>query len=171
MRSPGVSVIPIIAASHLGLAIPQRGMAQDFYPARSLLLSDASFLGEHTYDGAGNSVSSAGDVNGDGRADILIGASGNDDAGEMSGQTYLILSRPPAGQRIQHVSMRSLSGFGSWSDCRKHVSRGFLSPPAESLTPSRIRVIMGKLLHPLDTSGTSTEAPACAPCPEMSADC
>ena len=56
--------------------------------------SDASFVGEDANDQAGNSVASAGDVNGDGYSDILIGAPSNDQGGEDSGQTYLILGRP-----------------------------------------------------------------------------
>jgi hypothetical protein len=50
-----------------------------------LSLADYRFLGEDTYDYAGVSVSSAGDVNGDGLDDILVGAFGG------SGKAYLIL--------------------------------------------------------------------------------
>jgi len=55
--------------------------------------ADASFRGEDAYDYSGHSVASAGDVNGDGRDDFLIGAFGDDDNGSMAGQTYLILGR------------------------------------------------------------------------------
>ncbi|MDB5334439.1 MAG: hypothetical protein JWN70_58, partial [Planctomycetaceae bacterium] len=41
-------------------------------------------------DFAGNSVANAGDVNGDGIADVLIGASGADPNGSKSGQSYLL---------------------------------------------------------------------------------
>jgi len=53
--------------------------------------ADASFVGENEYDRSGYSVSSAGDVDGDGLSDLLIGASGNDDGGSNAGKTYLVL--------------------------------------------------------------------------------
>ena len=54
--------------------------------------ADYSFVGEAEGDYAGISVSSAGDVDGDGLDDILIGAFINDDGGKDSGKAYLILS-------------------------------------------------------------------------------
>ena len=56
-------------------------------------LSDADvvFTGESANDFAGRSVGGAGDVNGDGYSDILIGAPGsNSSGGANSGQSYLI---------------------------------------------------------------------------------
>ena len=55
--------------------------------------SDAIFVGEQPYDHAGYSVARVGDVNGDGYADFLIGAHGNDDAENSAGKTYLFLGR------------------------------------------------------------------------------
>lgn len=57
----------------------------------SLLLTDAVFYGLNTNDYAGRSASGAGDFNGDGYDDILIGAYGNDAAASSAGTTYLIL--------------------------------------------------------------------------------
>lgn len=53
-------------------------------------------------DYAGRSVSSGGDINGDGLSDLLIGAYGADPNGAMSGTTYVIFGR--------------LTGFGSFLD-------------------------------------------------------
>ncbi len=57
----------------------------------ALTNADASFHGEAMNDGAGQSVAGVGDVNGDGYDDFIIGAPGNDNGGDSTGQTYLIL--------------------------------------------------------------------------------
>jgi len=54
---------------------------------------DASFIGEDADDWSGYAVSGAGDVNGDGYDDFIIGAYANDDGGNNAGQTYLILGK------------------------------------------------------------------------------
>jgi len=63
-----------------------------------LSASDASFWGEDESDLSGASVAGAGDVNGDGYDDILIGAVYDEEGGTDAGQTYLIFpdhnSRP-----------------------------------------------------------------------------
>ena len=74
----------------LGRAAANWGMDFDLSSA------DASFRGEDAGDRSGYSVASAGDVNGDGRDDFLIGAYGDDDGGDSAGQTYLILGRAAA---------------------------------------------------------------------------
>ena len=57
----------------------------------ALSTADAMFAGEETMDNAGTSVSSAGDTNGDGFDDLLVGASGNDEGGTSAGAAYLVL--------------------------------------------------------------------------------
>ena len=52
--------------------------------------ADARFIAERDDDEAGCDVSSAGDVNGDGYSDILIGADAVDAEGDHAGTTYLV---------------------------------------------------------------------------------
>jgi hypothetical protein len=60
----------------------------------TVALTDASitFYGEAAGDGAGNYLSSTGDVDGDGLADMLIAARGNDQGGTSAGKVYLVLA-------------------------------------------------------------------------------
>ncbi len=55
-----------------------------------LSLADASFAGKNKYDYSGGSLSNAGDINGDGFADIIIGASGANSNGKNAGEAYLM---------------------------------------------------------------------------------
>ncbi|WAS94649.1 FG-GAP-like repeat-containing protein [Nannocystis punicea] len=49
-----------------------------------------SLAGEATEDYCGFSVAPAGDVNGDGHADVIVGARGNDGKGEDAGRSYVV---------------------------------------------------------------------------------
>ena len=53
--------------------------------------ADARLVGEAAYDGAGGAVAGAGDVDGDGLADLLVGASTHDAGGSDAGAAYLLL--------------------------------------------------------------------------------
>ncbi len=70
--------------------------AADWGMRYSLSVADASFLGEAEGDESGRRVAEAGDVNADGYADFLIGASRSDQAGTDAGKAYLILGRAAA---------------------------------------------------------------------------
>ncbi|MCK6519752.1 integrin alpha, partial [Myxococcota bacterium] len=56
--------------------------------------AEAKLIGESVGDIAGRSVAGAGDVNGDGYDDLLIGAQWSDVGGEDSGAAYLVLGGP-----------------------------------------------------------------------------
>jgi hypothetical protein len=70
------------------------GKASGWAMDTGLSNADSSFWGENSYDYSGLSAAGAGDVNGDGYDDILIGAAYNNDGGSYVGQTYLILGNP-----------------------------------------------------------------------------
>ncbi len=59
-------------------------------PNFDLSSAAGKYIGEEPYDYAGTSVSSAGDVDGDGFDDMLVAAIGNDTGGEGAGATYLL---------------------------------------------------------------------------------
>ncbi|MDP2313549.1 MAG: MopE-related protein [Pseudomonadota bacterium] len=61
------------------------------YPAAGNLADNVYFTGEAGADDAGHSVNVAGDVNGDGLPDLLVGAPYNDYAASGAGSAYLIL--------------------------------------------------------------------------------
>ena len=52
--------------------------------------------GAATYDFSGSSVASAGDINGDGFADLIIGAYGADPNGPGSGASYVVFGKGPS---------------------------------------------------------------------------
>jgi len=84
-------IIFLMIASMLLIPIPSEGL--DYGMDQDLGNVNASFLGEKYDVWSGRSVAGAGDVNGDGHDDILIGAPSDDDGGYDAGQTYLILGK------------------------------------------------------------------------------
>ncbi|MBN1389023.1 MAG: FG-GAP repeat protein, partial [Candidatus Thermoplasmatota archaeon] len=75
-----------------------------------------SFWGEDAGDSSGESVSGAGDVNGDGFDDILIGAVYNDEGGIYAGQTYLILGKGSGWAMDTNLSQADASFWGEEAD-------------------------------------------------------
>jgi Ca2+-binding RTX toxin-like protein len=64
--------------------------------------------GEAIGDGSGRSVSSAGDVNGDGFDDLIIGAAGADPNGSYSGASYVVFGQ--AGGFAANLDLSTLNG-------------------------------------------------------------
>jgi outer membrane murein-binding lipoprotein Lpp len=88
------------------------GKASGWAPDTDLSNVDASFWGEDAGDNAGVAVASAGDVNGDGYDDILIGAFYDGDGGALAGQTYLILGRASGWAMDRDLSSADASFWG-----------------------------------------------------------
>ena len=69
-----------------------------------------SLAGIDTTDGSGVSVSSAGDVNGDGYDDLIIGASSADPNGNNSGETYVVYGGARAPGTAGVLELSTLNG-------------------------------------------------------------
>ena len=69
-------------------------------------------LGDAAYDIAGSSVSSAGDVNGDGIDDLIVGARYGDDGGTGAGEAYVIFGQVgEARGQIDLTELAAVDGF------------------------------------------------------------
>ena len=67
--------------------------------------------GETTFDFAGTAVDGAGDVNGDGLADLIVGAYGSDIAGDTAGRAYVVFGKASATPvELQQIAS-GLGGF------------------------------------------------------------
>jgi len=77
-----------------------------------LSAADVKLQGEAASDSAGTAVASAGDLNGDGRADVLVGAPGADGPGTDNGVVYVIVD-PAAGTGSVTDAVARFEGEGS----------------------------------------------------------
>lgn len=87
----------LVGAPNLDLSAGNEGgvylvLGAELGTVPDMQLYDATAVvgGEAGGDRVGEAATSAGDVDGDGLADLLIGASGNDDAGTAAGKAYLV---------------------------------------------------------------------------------
>ena len=89
-----VPSIIVGAPHHLSSSTSEPGKAyivtSDVSGTVSLVDADATFTGEANGDEAGRSVAVAGDVNGDGGTDYLVGAPKNDEGGTDAGAVYVV---------------------------------------------------------------------------------
>lgn len=87
----------------------------------SLSAADGRFFGERSDDSAGAAVESAGDLNGDGYDDLLIGASWPDANGIYAGAAYLVYG-PAVGDKDLSAADASLRGAAG--DCAGQTLAG-----------------------------------------------
>lgn len=111
-RRPLIARVPVVV---LAVVVPS-WCAAAWTLDTPLSQASASFLGETDQDCLGWPVSEAGDVNGDGYDDFLIGAYANSEGGEHAGQTYLVLGKPTGWAMDTSVvdSDASFVGTTSW---------------------------------------------------------
>jgi hypothetical protein len=95
-------VAPDVGKAYLILGKHSANWGMDF----PLAQASAGFVGENAEDQAGRRVSGAGDVNGDGFADFLIGAPHNNRGGERAGAAYLMFGRSDAAAWTSNFSLR-----------------------------------------------------------------
>ena len=70
------------------------------------------FMGEASYDNSGWSVSSVGDINGDGLSDVIIGAPYANAQGKRSGKSYVILGNASNSEPFLNLSnLNGINGF------------------------------------------------------------
>jgi len=94
------------------------GKAAGWSMDTDLSSADASFIGESSFDLSGSAISGAGDVNGDGFDDLLIGAHNNSEGGSSSGQTYLIFGKAAGWEMDMNLSMAGASFIGEGNNDR-----------------------------------------------------
>jgi FG-GAP repeat len=70
-----------------------------------------AIVGDMLFDRAGASVSGAGDVNGDGFDDIIVGAPGGDDGGYGAGEAYVIFGKAGGFAAIDLGALAPADGF------------------------------------------------------------
>ena len=97
-------------STHPGAPEPDVGLLEDRAcdgGGGSLARADFEFIGEDSDDAAGLSVSTAGDVDGDGLDDLFVGAYYNDDGGSVAGKAYLILGSTLASSTSATIDLRN----------------------------------------------------------------
>ena len=107
---------------HAGKTYLMLGKASGWALDTDLSDADASFWGEGRLDNAGSTVSGAGDVNGDGFDDFLIGAADNDDGGSGAGKAYLIMGRASGWARDVPLSNADASFIGAGKENAAGIS-------------------------------------------------
>jgi hypothetical protein len=101
----------IVGAPGVGDSFVVFGKAESFAPALNLSSLDGKTgfrLNGEASDRAGRSVASAGDVNGDGFDDLIVGAPDADPSGSYSGASYVVFGK--AGPFASSFDLSSLDG-------------------------------------------------------------
>ncbi len=111
-----------IVAVNAGQVYVMLGRAADWQLDVSLGAADGSFVGEYSNDNAGYAVAGAGDADGDGLDDLLIGAHKNDDGGGNAGKIYLVFGDAAGWPMQTSLSTAQASFLGEAVDDRAGYS-------------------------------------------------
>ncbi|MEE8638693.1 MAG: VCBS repeat-containing protein, partial [Candidatus Margulisiibacteriota bacterium] len=96
-----------------------RGQAYVYFGGTSMdNTADVTFSGGADYDNFAVSVSSAGDVNGDGYVDVIVGAYYADGGGTNSGQAYIYFG----GTSMDNTADVTITGGAEWDGLGYSVS-------------------------------------------------
>lgn len=108
----GAPIADTDSHSYAGVSHVVFGKSGGFASAIDLVSLDGTngfaIEGQSNYDYSGYSVSTAGDVNGDGFDDLLIGAPGDLEGADYAGATYVVFGK--AGDFTATLELRSLDG-------------------------------------------------------------
>ena len=105
---------PLAAGVH-GVVYLVLGRAQGWAMHTSLASADASWVGEGNSDSAGEHLSMAQDLNGDGLDDFIVGVDNNDENGQGAGQVYLVFGRDSGGEHDVSLSLADASFLGEYA--------------------------------------------------------
>ena len=156
-------------ASQAGIVRLQRGGAGAL-PAPVTILTGVS-----SFDRVGSALAGRGDVNGDGYADVLVGAREWDEPGKADcGKVFLLFGGPggiPGGPQWTRVGDVAGQGFGASvaltdfdGDGYSDVIVGSSSPTFASTAPGKVEIFYGGPGNPSNTPGVVYLAPG----PEVS---
>ena len=103
-----------------GLVERQVLNTRDLAPTDGFIL-----LGDASYDGLGGSVSGAGDINGDGLDDLIVGARGSDDGGRGAGEAYIVYGKAGDGSQFgEDVNERQVLYTGELAPTEGFILQG-----------------------------------------------
>ncbi len=72
--------------------------------------ADGVLIGEQPGDWLGTRAAVAGDIDGDGQLDLLVGADGQDAGGQNAGAAYLVLGPPAGSQLVSQAAVATITG-------------------------------------------------------------
>jgi len=127
VNADGYDDVVVGAPSFLDIPDEERpnGAAYLLYGPRagSQSLGDATarWSGEAATDTAGDIVAPAGDVNGDGQPDVLVGATDEDSNGFSAGAVYVLFGPPPEGESDLSLADAKIVGKHALNEVGDHV--------------------------------------------------